>query len=253
MNSYVGKHLNNSDNSDNSDKSISSKLPKEDMDSGYMGKTSQKARKAYDSDRYLSYRKRKKKKEESFDLYLMIQNIVESALFAFVLLIFVFNISVVDGNSMNPTLENGDKLVIYHFNYTPQYGDIVALWASNLDNEKTGERGELIIKRVVGLPGDVIEIDFNTGEVYRNGTKLTENYVIDFDVYKNKGNAKYPLTVDDNCVFVLGDNRIHSTDSRFVKREDQPDGQYVGCIDMRYIMGRAVFRVSPFDKAGVLQ
>lgn len=184
------------------------------------------------------------------DLYSFIQSIVQSVVIAFLLLTFFFNISVVVGSSMNPTLEEGDRLLVTHGDYTLKYGDVIAVWAAHLNNRETGEKGELIVKRVIGLPGDVINIDDN-GTVYRNGEALQEDYIAHFDTYTNKGNAEFPLTVDENCVFVLGDNRNHSTDSRFVDTGNSEI--YIGCIDQRYIMGKAVFRLYPYNKIGVIE
>lgn len=188
--------------------------------------------------------------EKDLDFYSFVQILVQSVTAAFLLLTFFFNISVVVGSSMNPTLENGDRILVTHCDYSLQYGDIIAVWASNLRNSDTGEMGEMIVKRVIGLPGDVISIDDN-GKVYRNGEALQEDYINHFDYYTNKGNASFPLTVDENCVFVLGDNRNHSTDSRFVYDEDSD--MYVGCIDQRYIMGKAVFCFYPFERMGALE
>lgn len=184
------------------------------------------------------------------DFYSFVQCMIESVLTAFLILAFFLNISVVVGNSMNPTLEDGDRILVTHGGYTLQYGDVVAVWAAHLNNRDTGEKGELIVKRVIGLPGDVIYID-DEGTVFRNGEELQEDYINPFDVYENKGNAAYPLTVDDNCVFVLGDNRNHSTDSRFVNVGSSDI--YVGCIDQRYIMGKAVFCLYPFKRIGAVK
>lgn len=186
----------------------------------------------------------------AMDLYSFIQSIVQSVVTAFLLLTFFFSISVVVGSSMNPTLEEGDRLLVTHGDYTLQYGDIIAVWSAHLNNRETGEKGEMIVKRVIGLPGDVINID-DEGTVYRNGEALQEDYIAPFDTYTNKGNAEFPLTVDENCVFVLGDNRNHSTDSRFVDTGNSEI--YIGCIDQRYIMGKAVFRLYPYDRMGVIE
>ena len=184
------------------------------------------------------------------NLYLWVQSVLESVMAAFLLLIFLFRVNVVIGSSMEPTLHENDRIIVAEAFYAPSYGDIIALWADDLFNRQTGEKGEMIVKRVIGLPGDVIDIDPETGAVSRNGKLLQENYTAEPISAANLGNAEYPLTVDDNCVFVLGDNRNHSTDSRYVN-----DGEtefYVGCVDMRYIMGKAVFRIYPFDRIGVL-
>ena len=182
--------------------------------------------------------------------YLWVQSVLESVMAAFMLLTFLFRVNVVIGSSMEPTLREADRLIVVEAFYTPSYGDIIALWADDLYNRQTGEKGEMIVKRVIGLPGDVIDIDPDTGTVFRNGHPLQEDYTAEPINASNMGNAEYPLTVEDNCVFVLGDNRNHSTDSRYV--DDGESEYFVGCVDMRYIMGRAVFRIYPFDRIGVL-
>ncbi|MBD5082475.1 MAG: signal peptidase I [Ruminococcaceae bacterium] len=187
---------------------------------------------------------------DSGDIYSFVQCILESVMAAFLLLVFFINISVVSGSSMNPTLKDGDRILVAHTGYVLWYGDVVAVWAANLNNRDTGEMGELIVKRVIGLPGDVIYID-GEGRVYRNGLMLKEDYIMPFDVYENKGNASFPLTVEENCVFLLGDNRNHSTDSRFV--DTGGSEVYVGCIDQRCIMGKAVYCLYPFDRMGVVK
>ena len=182
--------------------------------------------------------------------YLWVQSILESVTVSFLLLTFLFRVNIVIGSSMEPTLHNEDRIVVAQAFYTPSYGDIVALWADGLFNRQTGEKGEMIVKRVIGLPGDVINIDPDTGIVYRNGEPLYEDYTAEPISSANLGNAQYPLTVDENCVFVLGDNRNRSTDSRYV--DDGTVEYYVGCVDIRCIMGKAVFRIYPFDRIGVL-
>lgn len=189
-------------------------------------------------------------KNRANELYLYIQTVLESIVTAFLILTFVFSISMVIGSSMEPTLLENDRVVIMRFLYKPSYGDIIAVWAEGLPNRETGEQGEMIVKRVIGLEGDVIDIDKETGTVYRNGTALCEDYIKESINQDNFGNAEYPITVEENTVFVLGDNRNHSTDSRYV--ENDITDYYVGCIDLRYIMGKAVFRIYPFDRIGAL-
>ena len=184
------------------------------------------------------------------ELYLYAQTVLEAIVSAFLILTFFLSVSVVIGSSMEPTLKENDRLVIMKFFYKPSYGDIIAVWAKGLPNRDTGETGEMIVKRVIGLEGDVIDIDEETGTVYRNGIPLEEDYIKESINSANLGNAVYPLTVAENSVFVLGDNRNHSTDSRYV--ESTSTDYYVGCIDLRYIMGKAVFRIYPVDRIGVL-
>ena len=187
--------------------------------------------------------------ERPMRVYLWLQSVIESVLAAFLIMALIFRINVVVGESMEPTLYENDRIVVSQFFYTPKYGDIVALWAKDLTDRGTGERGEMIVKRVIGLPGDIIDIDKN-GVVYRNGEPLYEEYAAEPILPSRRGNAEFPLTVDENCVFVLGDNRNHSTDSRYVN--DGIAEFYVGCVDMRYVVGKALFRIFPFDRIGAL-
>ena len=184
------------------------------------------------------------------ELYMYVQTVLESIVAAFLILTFILSISMVIGSSMEPTLLENDRVVIMRLFYKPSYGDIIAVWAEGLPNRETGGKGEMIVKRVIGLEGDVIDIDRETGTVYRNGVPLDEDYIKESINQDNLGNAEYPVTVEENTVFVLGDNRNHSTDSRYV--ENSHTDYYVGCIDLRYIMGKAVFRIYPFDRVGLL-
>lgn len=189
-------------------------------------------------------------KGRAAELYLYVQTVLESIVAAFLILTFVLSISMVIGSSMEPTLLENDRVIIMRLFYKPDYGDIIAVWAEGLPNRETGGMGEMIVKRVIGLEGDVIDIDEETGTVYRNGTPLSEDYIKESINRDNLGNAEYPVTVEENSVFVLGDNRNHSTDSRYV--ENGYTDYYVGCIDLRYIMGKAVFRIYPPDRIGAL-
>lgn len=169
---------------------------------------------------------------------------------AMLVLIFVFRMSVVVGESMEPTLCENDRLILFQLGYEPQYGDIVAIRADNIPNKHTGEMGELIIKRVIGLEGDIIDIDTATGIVYRNGEALDEPYIAEAIDIANMGNIVYPITVDEDCIFVLGDNRNHSLDSRIA--DNGYTEAFVGCINEDFVLGKAVLRIWPLDRFGVL-
>lgn len=130
--------------------------------------------------------------------------------------------------------------------YTPEYGDVVVVQADKLVNKAlvlpTGQPvyGEAIIKRVIALEGDTVRIDFDKGEVYRNGELLSEDYIKDLTHMRINDfwmNSNEDYVVPENCVFVMGDNRNVSNDSRNLKD--------VGFIDTNYIMGKAFVRVSP--------
>lgn len=159
-----------------------------------------------------------------------------------VLNMFFFRSITVSGPSMLDTLEDGDKVVTINFCYTPKRGDIVVIQANKLTNDITGLWGEPIIKRVIAVEGDTIMIDFSIGGVYLNGELLEEDYIKDLTFYRHNDTwieSKKEYTVPENCVFVLGDNRPVSNDSR-----NLPD---VGFVDKSMIMGKAFVRVSPIE------
>ncbi|MBE6778790.1 MAG: signal peptidase I [Ruminococcaceae bacterium] len=144
---------------------------------------------------------------------------------------FLFRVVTVSGESMERTLQNGDHLVMVTRLYSLDYGDVVVIGR---------EGGEPIIKRVIGLPGDVIDINGDTGAVTRNGVILEEPYIRDgmTPPFFFVG----PYTVPEGAVFAMGDNRCNSHDSR-------DDGAY----SQRRVLGEAVFRLSPFNKFGSIQ
>ena len=148
-----------------------------------------------------------------------------------VVITFLFRSVNVEGESMMYTLHDSDRLVISNFLYTPAVGDIVVL---NLpDHFKVP-----IIKRIIATENQTINIT-KSGEVYVDGEKRQEDYIHDKTV--RKSHNSYPVVVPKGCVFVMGDNRMNSSDSRDV-----------GCVSVRNIVGRAVWRVLPFKDFGAL-
>lgn len=150
--------------------------------------------------------------------------------FILLALLLALRVVVVSGTSMLPTLVGGDYLLLissplYH---SPQYGDIIVASKDSFEN------GEPIIKRVIAVEGQTVDIDFETGTVYVDGAALQEPY-INSATTLDEG-MKFPLIVDDGCVFVLGDNRGRSQDSR---------SPTIGLIDNREILGKAVFLFLP--------
>ncbi len=152
---------------------------------------------------------------------------VGAAVIALVVVSIVFSLFFrvvnVDGDSMTNTLQNGEKLLLSGV-VTPEYGDIIVL---RRDNDTP------LIKRVIGLPGDIISI--REGIVYRNGVSLDEPYVRGGFTPSNGMSTAY--TVPQDGIFVLGDNRRESLDSRMLK--DQ--------IQMKDVVGVVTFRLSPFS------
>ena len=138
---------------------------------------------------------------------------------------FVFKISAVDGDSMNNTLHNGDKVLITARDWTIERGDIVVISQPNAFNK-------VLIKRVIATEGQTIEINGKTHQVIVDGEVLEEPYIAQPLIVQ--GSWNYPVTVPEGCVFVMGDNRNRSTDSR---------DSAVGMIDTRYIVGEAIYRI----------
>lgn len=98
---------------------------------------------------------------------------------------------------------------------------------------------EPIIKRVIATEGQTVDIDFDAGIVYVDGVALDEPYTNDYTY--DREDFDEPVTVPENCIFVMGDNRNRSTDSRT---------EALGCVDTRYLLGKALFRITPFSKFG---
>lgn len=171
-----------------------------------------------------------------------VNNIVVAVVAMLVLNLFVFRSITVDGPSMNDTLIDKDKVLITNLFYEPSFGDIVVIQADKLVNRSTNMYGEAIIKRVIGVAGDTIKVNFSEGKVYRNGEVLEEDYIKTPTTKRQQGfienNVDY--VVPENCVFVMGDNRNVSNDSRNL--DD------IGFVDKNLIMGRAFVRVSPISQ-----
>lgn len=147
----------------------------------------------------------------------------------FVLVIFVFGLRAVgvEGSSMYPTLHDGDWVAVRSVTMNPKRGDIVVV-------TQPWERNVPIIKRVIAVGGDEVYIDFNAHEVYVNGERLNEEYIAEpTSLYYD---IRFPLVVDEGKLFVMGDNRNDSLDSR---------SSSIGLVDERYVFGKAEFRISP--------
>ncbi len=174
-------------------------------------------------------------------------DVIITALIAVVLVFsFISRVANIEGDSMLNTLHENDKVVISNFNYTVKAGDIVVI-SRNANNSIKGSLDKTkgpIIKRVIATENQIVDIDFETGTVYVDGKKLNETYTS--TPTTRKDDLVFPAIVPKGCVFVLGDNRTISLDSRSSQIGDN------GMIDTRYILGRAVFRIFPFNKIGRL-
>ena len=168
-------------------------------------------------------------KEKGRELYEWIQALVCSVLAVVLLFTFGVRLIGVDGRSMVPTLQDGDRLLVLNSMLCGGYepGDIVVL-------RKESFLPTPIVKRVIAVEGQVVDVDFGSGVVFVDGKPLQEEYIQE-RTFTAEGTA-FPLTVPEGSVFVMGDNRNHSTDSRDAR---------LGTVDTRYIIGRAVFLAFP--------
>lgn len=178
------------------------------------------------------------------NMFEWIEIIVVSLIAVIVGLTFIFKIVTIKGTSMTNTLFDGERVIITGLFYTPERGDIVVISRNASNDYDTRGQKEPIIKRVIATEGQTVDIDFARGIVYVDGEVLEEPYIRE-PTTKAEG-VVFPVTVPENCVFVLGDHRADSLDSR------SPDIGNEGMIDTRYIMGKAILRVLPFSKIGVL-
>lgn len=163
------------------------------------------------------------------------------------LFLLIFRVVVVSGTSMQDTLVNGDYLLLIGktFYADPQAGDIIVASKESFDN------GDAIVKRIIATEGQTVDIDRDTGTVYVDGVALQEDYT-STKITSLEG-GEFPQTVEPGCVFVMGDNRGISKDSR------SPE---IGQIDEREILGKVVFLLIPgrskatgspqFDRIGVI-
>ena len=165
-----------------------------------------------------------------------------------IVFLLVFRVIVVSGSSMYSTLVDGDYLLLLSnvFYHEPENGDIVVISKESFDN------GKPIVKRVIATEGQTVDIDFAQGIVYVDGVALQEDYIHSLTTV-DEGTV-FPLTVEEGCIFVLGDNRGVSLDSR------NPN---IGQIDTREVLGKAIFLMYPgthfgqvlqdFDRLGVIK
>lgn len=180
--------------------------------------------------------------KEIFDWLDVLSIAVISVVVIFSLL---FRIATISGPSMQNTLHSGERVIISNFAYTPKNGDIVVV-SRNIENsvENQNSSDGPIIKRVIAVGGQTVNIDFEKGEVLVDGKVLKEDYIS--TPTTTKWEVDFPVYVPEGCIFVLGDNRQNSLDSRSIHIGKD------GIIDNRYVLGHAVYRIFPFNKIGKL-
>ena len=187
--------------------------------------------------------KKTQKKEDDPKLHwkqnvvLYLHDLLHMMLFMIAVFLVAFRIIVVSGPSMYDTLLDGDYILLLSnvFYHNPQYGDIVVASKESFDD------GKPIIKRVIATEGQMVDIDFAQGVVYVDGVALQEDYT--YTPTNVEEGMQFPLIVEEGCVFLMGDNRNGSLDSRSTQ---------IGMVDKRELLGKALFLMLPGTDPGAL-
>ena len=167
------------------------------------------------------------------EIYDWVQSLITALMICVVLFLFFVRVIDVSGDSMNPTLYDGNKMLVSDLFYKPKAGDIVIFKKDGYDPDKA------LVKRVVAVGGQTVNIDFDTGLVYVDGEPIDEPYTAELTF--NKLDFMGPWKVPEGSVFVMGDNRNASTDSR---------DKRIGNVDERLIIGRAYLVIYPVSELG---
>lgn len=210
--------------------------------------------------------KENKKKSVGKEIFEWVYTIAIALVIAFAIKAFLFDVVRVDGSSMFPTLENNDRLIVTKLGYEPHQGDIIILDSSyknreayydklasskgkeelssfdkllNLKNLPSNLKKRYYVKRIIALPGQTV--DLKDGKVYVDGEMLDEPYYSGLTQSIDSA-VEYPLTVEEDMVFVMGDNRPHSKDSR---------SSELGQVPYDAVLGKAQLRIWPLNAIGV--
>ena len=183
----------------------------------------------------------KKPRRPGAGLYEWLQLVMGCVLAAVVLFNCFARLTRVDGHSMDPTLQDGEMMLIWSLGYQPEQGDIVVLTKTAQDTLPQ-VKDKAIVKRVIAVGGQTVDIDYTTGTVYVDGTPLDEPY-INGPMYLPSDPMMWGThwEVPEGSIFVMGDNRNGSTDSRH---------ELLGTIDEDYVLGKVVLALWPPDRFG---
>lgn len=173
-------------------------------------------------------------------LYEWLEEIVVALTLVILIFTFLFRVVTVNGQSMEPNYVEGEKVIVTNLGHSVEQGTVVVM---------TNVLDEPIIKRVIATEGQTVNIDYTTGVVYVDDVAVDETQFglpngITTSPYSSLETLTFPQEVPEGCVFVLGDNRSISKDSRYAE---------VGMVDTRHILGEAVFALYPFDKFGFIE
>ena len=173
-----------------------------------------------------------------YEAYTWLHDVVSFLAVVMVLFVFFLRLIGVSGPSMTPTLLNGDRVILLsNFLYREvDAGDIVVMQIPSFDTEP-------IVKRVIATGGQTVDIDFEAGEVYVDGVLLQEDYINELTHLSYVDGPTFPVTVPDGCLFVMGDNRNDSADSRYGP---------IGMVDARRVLGRVMTIVWPAARFGMV-
>lgn len=168
-------------------------------------------------------------------VYDILRSVFISASILILIITFVFTMVIVDGRSMQHTLESGDKIIVTKMGYQPKDGDVIVVGKSEEGYSKP------IVKRVIATEGQTLKIDFENQRVIVDGKVLDEPYISSETI---EGTAEIPEVIPEGYVFVMGDNRYISMDSRY---------KDIGLVNVDDIVGKAVFVLFPFDRFGFIE
>ena len=188
-----------------------------------------------------------KQEEESLpygEWFYWLQTLVISIICIILIFTFVFRVTRVMGQSMDPTLTDGELLVVWSLGYHPKQGDIV------IANDTTASsvellHGDAIVKRVIATEHQTVDIDYNNNTVYVDGEPLDEDYTLEEMRWPtwSPSMMETHFEVPEGEVFLMGDNRNGSTDSRHV---------LLGSVSEKHLLGKAVFVLFPFNRFGLV-
>lgn len=177
---------------------------------------------------------RQPRQEEGSEMYQNIRTLACVLIVLILVFTFALRLIVVSGPSMESTLHNGDTMLVWSLGYEPEQGDVVVL-------TKKSYQEDSIVKRVIAVGGQTVDIDYDTNTVYVDGVALEEDYTKEAMQVPSYGDGINHVTVPEGCLFVMGDNRNMSADSRYPG---------IGIVDERCVIGQVVMVLFPFHSFG---
>ena len=175
------------------------------------------------------------------DCFYWLQTLVTAIVCIVLVFTFLGRVTRVVGHSMDPTLRDGQLMLVWSLGYQPQQGDIVVANDTTADSVAL-LHGDAIVKRVIAVGGQSVDIDYVNNMVYVDGEPMEEDYILEEMRLPNlPAMMETHYEVPEGCVFLMGDNRNGSTDSRHIG---------LGPVDNDYLLGKAVFSFFPFDCFG---